>query len=210
MRAVYTTSGQLVYTSSRSNPGDRRFGDADLHAFFPQSVEDWVDGKGWLRAGSKLMSRLANDGQLPTSDGARALALIAVRQHQLGSFEAAETSLKRLQALPLSLAEDRLWLSDTARRLGYEEAALDIERKLLEERLLKLDRVDDLIAGLEKVHGKEVALEVGEQALAYTMHPDFVSVMRGIANDETWEKHHAALLQAEEKPDRVWVCADRR
>ncbi len=202
MRAVYTTSGQLVYTSSRSNPGDRRFGDADLHAFFPQSVEDWVDGKGWLRAGSKLMSRLANDGQLPTSDGARALALIAVRQHQLGSFEAAETSLKRLQALPLSLAEDRLWLSDTARRLGYEEAALDIERKLLEERLLKLDRVDDLIAGLEKVHGKEVALEVGEQALAYTMHPDFVSVMRGIANDETWEKHHAALLQAEEKPDR--------
>ena len=148
------------------------------------------------------MARLTKEGQLPTSDGARALALIAVRQHQLGSLQAAEASLKRLQALPLSLAEDRLWLSDAARRLGHEEEALDVELKLLDERVLKLERVDDLIAGLDRTRGKEAAMNAGKLALTYTMHPDFVSVMRGIAGDEAWDNHHTALLEAESKPDR--------
>ena len=47
-QAVCTSSGSMVYvsTSNSSSPQGRRFSDLDRHAFFPESVGGWVDGKG--------------------------------------------------------------------------------------------------------------------------------------------------------------------
>jgi hypothetical protein len=204
MRAVYTTSGALVYVSTKSSSSQqmRRFTDADLHAFFPKSLSDWVDGQGWLRKASQLMIGLAKNGQLPTSDAGRSLGLIAVRQHQLGDAASANQSLERLRALKLTLAEDRLWFSDAARALGHDKLALDVELGLLNDRQLNLERVDDLMRGYQKVYGKEAALALGGDTLKYTMHADFLSEMCALSQDVTWQKHLTEMLAAETKPER--------
>ena len=141
----------------------------------------WKDAGHWLAGIADRVGSWAADGQIPADDAAKLLSLVALRQHQNGFEDAVGGTLAELGKLTLPVTNDVLWFSDAARMTDNEMIAIELESALLAERRLPTARVAPLMEEVAKLSGAEVALDLGENAAAYTMERDFLKTMVDIA-----------------------------
>jgi hypothetical protein len=202
MTMVFNANGSVSYRSGAS-PGQVKFSGADLRLFFPESMASWKRPGDWLERLSVLIGGLAEREAMSPVECARVLALTAVHQHALGFTDAARKTFDRLQTIPLTLPNDRLWVWDTAERLGLEDVCRELGLSLLKERHINVLRVSDLIMSVAKYEGTESALALGEATLEYTRHPDFISMCVKLADGNVfWSAEQSKLLTMAENPER--------
>lgn len=73
--------------------------------------------------------------------------------------------------------EQQLWVADLARKLGREDLGEQIELSMLKRRALPIDRINGLLARVEKSSGAPLAVSLAREAARYC-GPDVVDMAR--------------------------------
>ncbi len=125
-----------------------------------QALESWLAAK-------RLSRRLA----------AELLCIVAVRLGQAGHASRGLEVLARAHDLAAPWAATCLWVSDAAHLLGDEDLAFRVERGLLEEMRLDVERIPATVRALAQREGNEAAIALGERAAEFTLHPDLLEFL---------------------------------
>lgn len=172
---------------------------ADLRRLFPRDMDGW-DARAWLLAAAAALDGWLDDERVRADSVAEALAVIARRLHELGDDEAARAVVGRLLARDTFAASKQLWIADAARECGLADEAAAIERRLLEDRRLHVERVPELVARELETAGPAAALALGEPAAELIRHAELlallVSASEALADEERASRWRAAAQEA--------------
>ena len=142
-----------------------------MDRLFPDDLDGWADGAGWLNTVATQVLAWGEAGRLPERTSLRMLAVLAARLHRAGQVERAQGLARRLKAREGLHPADQLWVVDALRQTGAGAEADEMERALLATKSLHLERVVEL---LDRIHGEEgvmVAIEKAIEVSAWTHAP---------------------------------------
>jgi hypothetical protein len=176
---------------------------ADLRAFFPSDTSGWADPEGWFRSGAERIRSWLDTNRVDAGRARVALAVLAVRLHRLGATEPARETLEDLAARAGDEPAILLYVADVARILGDEARAREIEMRLLRTGRLHVERVPEVLARLAE-SDPPGALALGEEVLAWTHHPELLTLLERTAlalGSEARAEAFAAIAAADRKAE---------
>lgn len=151
---------------------------ADLRRLFPREVDfEWPRAAEWHRGAAERIATWLAEERMNPSTGVDALALLTRRLVALGDVEGAREVAARLvgQAADLDLTPSKLlWVVDAAREAGLEEDAHRIERSLLGERRLHVERLAEVVRRVREREGAGAARALGEEVAELCLHEDLL------------------------------------
>jgi hypothetical protein len=191
------------------HPAARR-AERNLADLFPEDTKGWKDPMAWFEAAAKRLQEWHAAGRIDGGTLQQALPLLATRLHAGGRQALAAELLAQAQILGAGAPRAQLAVRDSARHLGNEALAVSIERDLLARRVLPVASIAEVVGRVAKTDGDAAALALAESAAAYTLHPELLERLVGLAKTlgdvkrvERWEgvqKEAAAARQANPAP----------
>ena len=173
----------------------------DLVAFFPEDSSAYPAAVDWYQAVATVLAEWHDDERITDFEAVRLSAFAALRLAQLGEAQSAvEIVTNALTWDDLPSGAD-LYLVDAARAAGAEDLAFAAERASYEKGELILERVAEVVAGVQRAEGPEAALAMGDDLLVFTRHPRILSALVDAASASGDPERVRALegLQAEAK-----------
>lgn len=215
MTMVFNSNGTVYYTSGNQR-NQSKFTDADLHLFFPKTMDSWKGAGAWLGQLSALMEELAQAEALTPSEAVKVMALTSVSQYDVGDSAGARETLARLRRISGLLPEDQLWVWDAAEHLGEDSVWMSVGMQLWQDREINVHRVASLVEVVAREEGVEEALQLGEEMFTYTAHPELLSACVNWARTvegaservDVWERRMAALLGLGSKAKRYGALVE--
>lgn len=177
-----------------NNPGWIR--PADMQRLFPDDIASWTHGKAWLLRVVKQLEQWIKDGRVNPIAAFRGLAVGVWQLGRGGDAEAARTLLPLLEKTAGESPSLLLWVIDVARELDDVERARAIERRLLAERRLVIDRVAEVVEDVRDTEGADAALAAGEAATQWTLHPALLQLMARLHRDDLFDEEGALYWDA--------------
>ncbi|MBI4879897.1 MAG: hypothetical protein HY812_09605 [Planctomycetes bacterium] len=143
-------------------------------------------------APEQLAALLPEPSGAPDAAAAQAelLSIVAARLGQAGAAARGLEILARAAELGAPWASVCLWVSDAARLLGDQDLAFHVERGLLEEMRLDVERIPATVRAVALREGNDAAFALGERAAEFTLHPDLLEFL--IATAERLGKNERA------------------
>ncbi|MEM8669028.1 MAG: VWA domain-containing protein [Planctomycetota bacterium] len=184
-----------VYYSTTNNRNLLRLTRNDLVVMFPESDEGFVDYDNWLATAAQAVS--SNAAELKPEIVAETLLTIAIRQCERDNQTAATETLKWIT--PEAIAEAKnleLLAIDVARLAGSHDQALELQRKLYQEKRLTHLRFGDLLRDTASVEGTSAASELLEELVNQSMDVDLLAAADEIAGDDESLKKRVGELRA--------------
>ena len=163
------------YRTDPDSPG--HLGHADIRRLLPVDMSGFADADGWLAALGDALEQWLSDERMNERSAIEALCLVALREHDSGAEQSARARVERLAARDEVSPGLTLWIVDTARRVDLEPLAYSLERRLLEERRLHVQRVADVVRAVLAGEGPEAALALGEAVAEDTWHEGLLSAL---------------------------------
>ena len=155
----------------------------DIRRLFPKDDSGFADPVAWMqRAADQLVTWTKEERTRPGATF-QALAVATLRLHEAGEEVAALSLLKELEALAKDNVRDRLWVVDVAREIGAEDTAYGIEKTLLEDRQLNLERLGEVVRRMATRDGADAALAAGESAAEITLDEDLLAALAAVATE---------------------------
>ncbi|MBK9240454.1 MAG: hypothetical protein IPL75_09320 [Acidobacteria bacterium] len=154
-----------------------------LKPLFPVKADAWPGAGAWVAGVARALPLWLEQGAANPDAGIQALSLVALRLHQMGDREGAQTAARHLTAVlrrsPVSLKASTLAMS-VGDHVG---AAVDLPvlQELTRQGRLDLSRVQLVITRTAAADGAEAALRLGEVAAQSTSNADLLKQLISIA-----------------------------
>ncbi|MEE9392611.1 MAG: hypothetical protein V3W41_08915 [Planctomycetota bacterium] len=178
-----------------------RLSNVELAELFPKGFEGWDDANAWLNAVSERIPKWIEEGRVDVERLFSLEAILALRFFEQGDEDRARSWLASVAKKAVGNAGRELWVVDLARQFGDEDRAWSIEKKLLTEDRLHLERLAEVISRWAAKDGKASALEVGERVAAWCQHPLLLDVLIQLSHElgrEDRKQHWEECKQAGE------------
>ena len=195
--------GDLEYPHYRhyfENPG--YIGYDDMFRIFPEDREGWARPDEWAQLAAAKLDEWNDADRLREDTAFRLVGMMTLRMQEAERIDEARELLERLRKLAKDNSSRLLWTVDLSRKLGDDASANAIERQLLAERRLHVQRVPEVVARVRQSEGPEKALALGEVAALYTLHEDLLDHLHEAAKavgDAERAQHWAEMkTEAEE------------
>jgi len=151
---------------------------ADLKKLFPRERDfEWPRAAEWHRGVAERVATWLGEERINPSTAVDTLALLTRRLVALDDADGARAVAARLvaHAAELDLTPAKLlWVVDAAREAGLEEDAHRIERSLLDEQRLHVERVAEVVRRVHEREGAGAARVLGERAAELCLHEDLL------------------------------------
>lgn len=167
------------YRTYFENPG--YMGYDDMFRIFPGDVTGWANPSEWAQLAADKIEEWDAADRMREDSAFQIVGLLAKRTVDAGRTDDARKLLARVEELAAGNPSRLLWAADLLRKLDDEPAADAIERQLLRERRLHVQRVPEVVARVRESEGAAEALALGEVAARYTLHEDLLDHLREAA-----------------------------
>ena len=154
---------------------------ADLRRLYPSTMGEWADPAAWITRSTGTLFEWVDEDRVRLQDVAQALALAALRLHEIGASDESKTLVQRLAARDGLSAAHRLWVLDVAREVGEDTLALDLERLLLEQHELPIVRLAEAVQDVAATNDAETALALGDELVGWTLDPELLAALDELA-----------------------------
>jgi hypothetical protein len=150
---------------------------------FPMRVEAWSGAREWVEAAGKAIPAWIGTAGVDGDLALQVLAIVALRQSQLGLPDAAGTARELSRALGQL---DRVSTPTATLAVAVaEKMSVPVEsaviRKLIAGGRLDVRQLAGLVQRASEVEGPAAALALGESALSYTQNDDLLRELEALA-----------------------------
>ncbi len=152
---------------------------------FPSSADEWPRAQEWTQLAGERLAGLIGQGAVAREMALQVLALVTLRQHQMGANDAVSASAHRLAEL---LAPYDSVTQPTATLviavLEHTQAPIDVAmlRGLIEQRRIDVRLIGPALRRVENADGAAQAFALGQLAVAYSQEPNLLQTMKKLAD----------------------------
>ncbi|MCA9321747.1 MAG: hypothetical protein KDB53_13480, partial [Planctomycetes bacterium] len=174
-----------------------RFQPRELAEVFPRPKDG--EGVEWYQLAAHSVAKWSADRRLGLDAAGQILAVLALRLHQAGAVDEAQTLAREAAGTLVDQPATLLWVIDVMTLIGLDDEAHVFTAGLLAERRLDWRRVAGHVRQVLDREGPSSALVIGEEAAEWTLSEELLAVLTDAASvlgDTEAQTRVAALVAA--------------